>query len=438
MQVDNCILEDGMVYVQSPGSVHIKFCTFRHATVMLQHVNASVVENCEFSQTDSAAVTVEGCPRQDRNWSYGYLMEKLSHACTIQQLQRHPKGDKVPLSGFSVSTAYTNQKSSKGDTTSVSSNMKSVKGDTLSMTYNDNTYSTRSTCSSAKYSHRRYSLPYSEHRQSQVSEQAVHHVRNSHYHSNLHSNHHSHHHDNHNHLVNLQSHHSHMNGDSNLDPRHHWQHPHIVLANIHKHDITCTFERNVSNSGTDFSSSFCDSEPIDAENFCFDSVHEPKMSSAKTKCSGDNRHKHDDLLSHDTRNHGNSSDTNTNSCSNSVQDAANHNQNNPDFVIKMHEKPHNEGEPQCSSDTTDNDNAVSKEEGGAVGGHKLSSQGQAQPEGQGQELKINLQSPRSSRSGSPISMLSGSDLFDGDDDSIGQYESGSDHSQGRGNLLTTV
>jgi hypothetical protein len=28
LQVDSCILEDGMVYVQSPGSCHVKYCIF--------------------------------------------------------------------------------------------------------------------------------------------------------------------------------------------------------------------------------------------------------------------------------------------------------------------------------------------------------------------------------------------------------------------------
>ncbi|XP_069105742.1 F-box only protein 10-like [Argopecten irradians] len=114
LQVDNCILEDGMVYVQNPGTCHLKFCTLRHATVILQYVNASVIENCEFSQTDSAAITVEGYPREEKNWTYGYLMEKIVSACEISQTRRNPKGDPVPTSAFSTSTAFTsNQKPSE-------------------------------------------------------------------------------------------------------------------------------------------------------------------------------------------------------------------------------------------------------------------------------------------------------------------------------------
>ncbi|XP_061178046.1 F-box only protein 10-like isoform X2 [Saccostrea echinata] len=106
LQVDNCIFEDGMVYVQNPGSCHIKFCTFRHATVILQHLNSSIIENCEFSKTDSAAITVEGFPREDRNWTYGYMMEKIA---AVSHLNRTPqKGYKMaPPSAFSTSTAVT-------------------------------------------------------------------------------------------------------------------------------------------------------------------------------------------------------------------------------------------------------------------------------------------------------------------------------------------
>ncbi|XP_048730149.1 F-box only protein 10-like isoform X2 [Ostrea edulis] len=106
LQVDNCIFEDGMVYVQSPGSCHIKFCTFRHATVILQHLNSSIIENCEFSKTDSAAITVEGYPREDKNWTYGYMMEKTA---AVSHLNRPTqKGyDMAPTSAFSTSTAVT-------------------------------------------------------------------------------------------------------------------------------------------------------------------------------------------------------------------------------------------------------------------------------------------------------------------------------------------
>lgn len=95
-----------MVYVQNPGSCHIKFCTFRHATVILQHLNSSIIENCEFSKTDSAAITVEGFPREDRNWTFNYMMEKIA---AVSHLNRPPqKGyEMAPTSAFSTSTAVT-------------------------------------------------------------------------------------------------------------------------------------------------------------------------------------------------------------------------------------------------------------------------------------------------------------------------------------------
>lgn len=116
LQVDNCIMEDGMVFVQNPGSVVMSFCTFRHATVILQHVNASIIQNCEFSQTDSAAITVEGYPKEDKNWTYRSLNHKIMSLCTLQKKPDGPKyGDiKIPKSAFStvisLSTATTHPK----------------------------------------------------------------------------------------------------------------------------------------------------------------------------------------------------------------------------------------------------------------------------------------------------------------------------------------
>lgn len=119
LQVDNCILEDGMVYVQNPGSVNLNFCTFRHATVILQHVNASIIQNCEFSQTDSAAITVEGYPKDDKNWTYASMISKIMSTCTLHQKpERQKSGETVPKSAISstaisLSTATTKPKSTK-------------------------------------------------------------------------------------------------------------------------------------------------------------------------------------------------------------------------------------------------------------------------------------------------------------------------------------
>lgn len=111
--MDNCILEDGMVYVQNPGSIAMTFCTFRHATVILQHVNASIIQNCEFSQTDSAAITVEGYPKEDRNWTFRSLNNKIMSVCTLQRKPERRKSRelKIPKSAFSLSTATVHKKS---------------------------------------------------------------------------------------------------------------------------------------------------------------------------------------------------------------------------------------------------------------------------------------------------------------------------------------
>lgn len=73
IQVDNCIIEDSLVLIQNPGSGHFRFCTFRHANVIMQHVNVSVLENCEFSQCDLAAISVEGFPKDEVNWAHGHM-----------------------------------------------------------------------------------------------------------------------------------------------------------------------------------------------------------------------------------------------------------------------------------------------------------------------------------------------------------------------------
>ena len=108
-----------MVYVQNPGSVNMNFCTFRHATVILQHVNASIIENCEFSQTDSAAITVEGYPKEEKNWTYASMIAKIMSTCTLRrQPDRQKSGETGPKSaisstGISLSTATTKQQSTK-------------------------------------------------------------------------------------------------------------------------------------------------------------------------------------------------------------------------------------------------------------------------------------------------------------------------------------
>ncbi|GFO35674.1 F-box only protein 10 [Plakobranchus ocellatus] len=110
LQIDSCILEDGMVCAQNPATVHIKFCTFRHATVILQHMNTSVIENCEFSQSDSANVIVEGYPKEERNWTFGFLRERTNAVFSQKRsLHRKRRGLKATtsLTSSTVHSSYT-------------------------------------------------------------------------------------------------------------------------------------------------------------------------------------------------------------------------------------------------------------------------------------------------------------------------------------------
>ena len=106
-----------MVYVQNPGSVNMNFCTFRHANVIFQHVNASTIQNCEFSQTDSAAITVEGYPKEERNWTYASMISKIMSTCSLRQkTDRHKSGEPksaISSTGISLSTGITKQQSAK-------------------------------------------------------------------------------------------------------------------------------------------------------------------------------------------------------------------------------------------------------------------------------------------------------------------------------------
>lgn len=107
-------MEDGMVYVQNPGTISMSFCTFRHATIILQHVNCSIIQNCEFSQTDSAAITVEGYPKEDKNWTYRGLSAKIMNYCSLQKKPEPRKSSDIfiPKSAFSLSTATTSYQKS--------------------------------------------------------------------------------------------------------------------------------------------------------------------------------------------------------------------------------------------------------------------------------------------------------------------------------------
>ncbi|CAL1533195.1 unnamed protein product, partial [Lymnaea stagnalis] len=90
LQIDNCIIENGIICLQSPSTVHIKFCTFRHTTVILQNMNASIIENCEFSQSSSANIIIEGHPKEYKSWTYSFLRDR-TYAIYQQNRSLHRK-----------------------------------------------------------------------------------------------------------------------------------------------------------------------------------------------------------------------------------------------------------------------------------------------------------------------------------------------------------
>ncbi|KAK6960113.1 F-box only protein 10, partial [Biomphalaria glabrata] len=78
LQLDNCIIENGMICAQNPSTLHVKFCTFRHSSIVLHNMNASIIENCEFSQSKSANIIIEGYPKENKNWTYSFLKERTN------------------------------------------------------------------------------------------------------------------------------------------------------------------------------------------------------------------------------------------------------------------------------------------------------------------------------------------------------------------------
>ncbi|XP_076456584.1 uncharacterized protein LOC143290910 [Babylonia areolata] len=77
LQMDNCIVEEGMMRVGNPGACHVQFCTFRRATIILQHVNASIIRNCHFSQSNNANIVIEGYPKDEKCWAYPHLCQEM-------------------------------------------------------------------------------------------------------------------------------------------------------------------------------------------------------------------------------------------------------------------------------------------------------------------------------------------------------------------------
>uniref|UniRef100_S4REZ0 F-box domain-containing protein n=1 Tax=Petromyzon marinus TaxID=7757 RepID=S4REZ0_PETMA len=77
VQMDTCNLENGQVQVSAPATCHLRFCSFSQAGLHLHAVALAAVENCEFSGSEGASLTVEGFPSTDHNWAYEHLAASL-------------------------------------------------------------------------------------------------------------------------------------------------------------------------------------------------------------------------------------------------------------------------------------------------------------------------------------------------------------------------
>ncbi|XP_068276268.1 F-box only protein 10 isoform X2 [Nyctibius grandis] len=91
VQFDNCSFESGQLQIHAPGTCQVKFCTFSQSSIHLRSVGLSVLENCEFTGSENASVTVEGCPSSDHNWACKHLA-RLAKSCTASAREPEPAG----------------------------------------------------------------------------------------------------------------------------------------------------------------------------------------------------------------------------------------------------------------------------------------------------------------------------------------------------------
>ncbi|XP_009984399.1 PREDICTED: F-box only protein 10, partial [Tauraco erythrolophus] len=94
VQFDNCNFESGQLQIHAPGTCQVKFCTFSQSSIHLRSVALCVLENCEFIGSESASVTVEGCPSSDRNWACKHLAN-MAKSCAVSVQEPDPSGRTV-------------------------------------------------------------------------------------------------------------------------------------------------------------------------------------------------------------------------------------------------------------------------------------------------------------------------------------------------------
>jgi hypothetical protein len=95
--MDNCIIEEGVVSVEYPATCHFRYCKFRKAQIMLSHLSLSIIENCEFTGLDSAAVSVEGYPKDHKNWAHEH-MHQVTDTWNLRREKTHEPLMPVPSS----------------------------------------------------------------------------------------------------------------------------------------------------------------------------------------------------------------------------------------------------------------------------------------------------------------------------------------------------
>jgi len=91
VQFDNCNFKGGQLQIHAPGTCQVRFCTFSQSSIHLRSVALCILENCEFTGSESATVTVEGCPSSDRNWACKHLAV-LAKSCTASVWEPSPAG----------------------------------------------------------------------------------------------------------------------------------------------------------------------------------------------------------------------------------------------------------------------------------------------------------------------------------------------------------
>ncbi|XP_043403195.1 F-box only protein 10 isoform X4 [Chelonia mydas] len=85
VQFDNCNFENGQLQIHAPGTCQVKFCTFNQSSIHFHSVALGVLENCEFTGSENASVTIEGIPSSERNWACKHLTTLAKSHCVFLQ-----------------------------------------------------------------------------------------------------------------------------------------------------------------------------------------------------------------------------------------------------------------------------------------------------------------------------------------------------------------